>query len=75
MTSQYTNQANVGINDMLRLTFRETIDGNSFDDIITLAMHIEFAKIMCNTVMDAITRHEKNIELQKQNNDSDKDLN
>jgi len=75
MTSQYTNQANVNINDMLRLTFRDTSDGSNFEDIVTLAMHIEFAKIMCNTVMDAIVRHEKNVEMQKQNNDSDKDLN
>lgn len=75
MISKYTNQANVGINDMLRLTFRETQDGNHFEDIITLAMHLDFAEIMCNTVMDTIKNHKKNIENQKATLNVDKELN
>ncbi len=57
--SQYINQMNVNISEMVRLTFNEQMpqNNNEIQHIITLSMHFEFLKEMHRTIGDTLNSH------------------
>lgn len=63
--SQYVNQVDVSINDLLRLKFSEVVpigsDKHEIVEIIMISMQAFAAKNMAELIINAINEHEKNV--------------
>ena len=61
--SQYVNQVNVHIGEMVRLTFNEVMPqhNNEIEPVATFSMHLEFLKVLNKTISGALSEHEANI--------------
>ena len=69
--SEYFNQVNCNISEVVRLTFNEVMPGDSEDDvstIIVLCCHYEFLKALRDTISETISQHEKIMAEQKEKN-------
>lgn len=73
--SQYSNQVNVSINDIMRLQFNEVTLNNETQEIIVISMIPEAAEALANVIIKTLEQHRKNIEGQKQTLNNDKELN
>lgn len=73
--SQYSNQVNVSINDIMRLQFNEVTLNNETQEIIVISMIPEAAEALANVIIKTLEQHRKNIEGQKQKLNNDKELN
>lgn len=67
--SEYFNQVNCNISEVVRLTFNEVMPGeDSANEIIVLCCHYEFLKALRDTISETISQHEKYIAEQKEKN-------
>lgn len=73
--SQYSNQFTIRINELVRISFNETLDGTNSEPIVTIGMFMEAAEILANSLLETIGKHKKNMANQKAGNDTDKELN
>ena len=60
INSQYVNQVNVHISEMVRLTFNEQMpqNNNEIQHVVTICMHFEFLKLTRDTISKALAEHE-----------------
>jgi hypothetical protein len=75
MNSQYINQANCSMSDMFRLILNEMQNGTDNHTVGVFAMHLEFAKMLANNILQTIEAYEKKVAEQKANLGTDKGLN
>lgn len=69
--SQYSNQANVSINELVRIKFNEVSnfgDGEQTHEIITISLAMEDAKVLVEALTNTINAHEQILKNQKENN-------
>lgn len=67
--SEYFNQVNCNISEVVRLTFNEVMPGeDSASTIIVLCCHYEFLKALRDTISETINQHEKFVDEQRENN-------
>lgn len=57
--SLYTNNTDVSISDMARLTFYEIIDGER-TEIVSLSMRIEHLENLAKAITDTLNQHKTN---------------
>lgn len=73
--SQYVNQANVSVSDLIRIICNEVLNGGAEVIPVTiLSMHVEFAKVFVKTIQQTIDQYEESIEKQKETMHTDKIL-
>lgn len=72
--SQYVNQMNVNINDMVRIEFNDIPDGHNSNHVITICAHVDAAEMMAKAILETVERHRRTVEIQKQSNNTDKKL-
>lgn len=69
--SQYSNQVNVSINELVRIKFNEVSnfgDGEQIHEIIIISLAMEAAKVLVEALTNTINAHEQVLKDQKENN-------
>lgn len=61
--SQYANQFNININELVRLTFNEIVPLSETEvinnEITTISMHVEAAEVLANFMLQTINDHKE----------------
>lgn len=72
--SLYVNNVNVGLSEMARLEFMETIPNENINlvetvHVVTLSMHVEFLRNLHLIIGQTLDRHDENIANLSKNKD------
>lgn len=62
--SQYSNQFNIHINELCRITFNE-VRGNAenqevLTEIVTISLMADGAKVLANAILETLEKHKEN---------------
>jgi predicted sugar kinase len=73
--SQYTNQANINCNELVRIQFNEQTINGEVVEIVVLSMMPAAAESLAEAILKTIQQHKQNVENQLKTLNTDKELN
>lgn len=73
--SQYTNQAHINCNELVRIQFNEQTINGEVVEIVVLSMLPAAAESLAEAILKTIEQHKQNVESQLKSLNTDRELN